>query len=146
MHPTTDAPEPGLVHPTEDAPELVFFFNIYPFWNVLSIKNIFCKKKFVNFFLIKIFLRKKIFFTKKLFFMTKFFFYKKKYFYAQNISKWINIEKKNTSSGASAVGCTRTGSGASVVGCTRTGIFFFNIYPFWNVLIIKNIFCKKKIL
>ena len=34
------------------------------------------------------------------------------------------ILKKNTSSGASAVGCSRTGSGASVVGCSRTGIFF----------------------
>ena len=44
--------------------------------------------------------------------------------YAQNLLKWKNIEKKNTSSGASAVGCGRTGSGASAVGCSRTGIFF----------------------
>ena len=71
--------------------------------------------------------------------MTKKIFYKKKYFYAQNISKLINIEK-NTSSGASAVGCTRTGSGASYSGCTRTGIFF----QYLSILELKKYFVGKK--
>ena len=113
-----------------------FFFNIYPFWKVLSLltKTLFFDKLWPV-------LVHPVWNHKNWCWCFKKIVFK----LCSEPSKMEKYWKKNTSSGASAVGCSRTGSGASAVGCSRTGNFFFNIYPFWKVLslLTKTLFFDK---